>query len=45
VDNALIQIQDKNLRSRVRAEVEKRRKDWFRVNIEVYQNILNRLSK
>jgi hypothetical protein len=27
VDNALIQIQDKNLRSRVRAEVEKRRKD------------------
>lgn len=45
VDNALLQIADKNLRSRVRAEVEKRRKDWYRVNMEVYQNILDRLSK
>ena len=45
VDNALIQISDKNLRSRVRAEVEKRRKDWSRVNMEVYKNILDRLSK
>ena len=45
VDNALIQISDKNLRSRVRAEVEKRRKDWYRVNMDVYKNILDRLSK
>ena len=45
VDNALIQIADKNLRSRVREEVEKRRKDGFRVNMDVYQNILDRLSK
>lgn len=45
VDNALINISDKNLRSRVRAEVEKRRKDWYRVNMDVYKNILDRLSK
>lgn len=44
VDNALLQISDKNLRMRVQSEVDKRRKDWFRVNMDVYQNILNRLK-
>ena len=45
VDNAILQIEDKELRTRVQTEIDKRRKDWSRVNIEVYQNILNRLSK
>lgn len=44
IDNALLQISDKNLRARVQAEVEKRRKEWTRLNMEIYQNILNRLS-
>lgn len=45
VDNAILQIADKNLRARIQNEIEKRRKDGFRVNMEVYQNILDRLSK
>lgn len=45
VDNAILQIADKDLRSRVQNEIEKRRKDWYRVNMDVYKNILDRLSK
>ena len=45
IDNALLQISDKNLRARVQAEVDKRRKEWNRMNLEIYQNILNRLSE
>lgn len=44
IDNALLQISDKNLRARVQAEVDKRRREWNRLNMEIYQNILNRLS-
>lgn len=45
IDNALLQISDKNLRARVQAEVDKRRKEWNRMNMGIYQNILNRLSE
>lgn len=45
VDNAILEITDKDLRARVQVEVDKRRKDWFRMNMEVYKNILTRLSK
>lgn len=45
VDNAILQIGDKDLRSRVQTEVDRRRKDWFRMNMEVYRNILSRLSE
>lgn len=45
VDNAILQIADKDLRSRVQNEIEKRRKDWYRVNMDVYRNILDRLNK
>ena len=44
IDNALLMITDKNLRARVQAEVDSRRKNWTRLNMEIYQNILNRLS-
>lgn len=45
VDNAILQIADKDLRSRVQNEIEKRRKDWYRVNMDVYRNVLDRLNK
>jgi hypothetical protein len=45
IDNALLMISDKNLRARVQAEIDNRRKQWTRLNMEIYQNILNRLSK
>lgn len=45
VDNAILKISDKNLRMRVQAEIDKRRKEWSRVNMEVYRNVLNRLSE
>lgn len=44
VDNAILQIPDKNLRMRIQTEIDKRRKEWSRVNIEIFKNILNRLS-
>lgn len=45
IDNALLQISDKNLRARIQAEVDERRKTWSRLNMEIYKNILDRLSK
>lgn len=45
IDNALLQIADKNLRARVQKEVDDRRRTWTRLNMMIYQNILNRLSK
>ena len=45
IDNALLMIADKNLRARVQKEVEERRKSWTRLNMEIYKNILDRLSK
>jgi hypothetical protein len=32
------------LRMRIQTEIDKRRKEWGRVNIEIFKNILNRLS-
>jgi hypothetical protein len=40
----MLQIADKNLRARVQSEVESRRKSWSRLNMEIYKNILDRLS-
>jgi hypothetical protein len=40
-----LQIADKNLRARMQAEVDERRKSWSRLNMEIYKNILDRLSK
>ena len=44
VDNALYQIKDANIREQATAEINKRRKNWDRVNIEILNNILNRLT-
>ena len=45
IDNALLQIADKNLRARVQKEVDERRRNWTRLNMGIYRNILNRLSQ
>lgn len=45
IDNAILSIPDKNLRARVQTEVDTRRKSWTRLNMEIYKNILDRLSK
>lgn len=44
VDNALLQISDTTLRESAAAEINKRRKNWDRVNIEILNNILDRLT-
>ena len=44
IDNAILQIADKNLRARVQKEVDTRRRDWTRLNMEIYKNILDRLN-
>lgn len=43
VENALFQITDTELRERAMAEINKRRRNWDRVNIEILNNILQRL--
>lgn len=45
IDNYILQnVHDKNLRSRVEAEVEQRRKQGARVNMEILKNIIERLK-
>ena len=44
VENAILQINDKELRDRVRAEVKKRAKEWKITNLEILKNILNRMK-
>lgn len=40
VDKVIYSISDKNLRDRIKADLEKRKKDWLRINVEVVQNLL-----
>lgn len=44
VDNALLQITDSEIREKVALEINKRRKNWDRVNLEIMNNILDRLT-
>lgn len=45
VDNAIIQIQNPDLKERVRAEIRKRRESSIPVNLAILENIIERLSK
>lgn len=40
VDKVIYSIADKNLRDRIKADLEKRKKDWLRINVEVVQNLI-----
>lgn len=42
VDKVIYSIADKNLRDRIKADLEKRKKDWLRINVEVVQNLLTK---
>ena len=44
VDNSLLQIKDPDLREKATAEINKRRKNGDRVNIEILKIILDRLT-
>lgn len=45
IDKAVMQIEDQSLRIKVKTEIDTRRKSWSRLNMEIYKNILDRLSK
>ena len=45
VDNRIIQIQDPDLKERVRAELRKRQADGYTTNLWILENIIDRLSK
>lgn len=43
IDNMIVMISDKQLRSRVQKEVDERRSQWKRLNKEILDNIITRL--
>ena len=42
IDKIVYSIDDKNIRQKVQSDIEKRIKDWFRVNVEIVQNLLSK---
>lgn len=44
VENAILQIEDTELRDKVRMEVKKRESEWKTTNLEILKNILDRLT-
>ena len=44
VENAILQIEDTELREKVKMEVKKRKSEWRTTNMEILNNILNRLT-
>lgn len=45
IDNAILRIEDKEIRSLVDAEVRKRKIEWKKLNMEIFRNILDRITK
>ena len=44
IDNEILNIEDKSLRERVKAEVNRRKKEGARLNMEVLYNIITRFT-
>ena len=44
IDNEILHIEDRNLRERVRVEVNKRKKEGARLNMDVLHNIITRFT-
>lgn len=44
VDVAISKLADRNLKAKMQFEIWQRRKNWMSVNMQIYENILNRLS-
>lgn len=40
IDDALLRIEDKELRYKVESIIKQRRKDWRRVNLKVFDNVV-----
>lgn len=45
VDNAIIKIQNPDLKEKVRTEIRKRRESSLPVNLAILENVIERLSK
>jgi hypothetical protein len=45
IDNAILRIEDKEIRSLVDAEVRKRKIEGRKLNMEIFRNILDRVTK
>lgn len=44
VENFILQITDTNLRNKLQKEINKREKEWLTTNLQILQNILERLN-
>lgn len=42
VDKVVYSIEDKTIRMKIQSDIEKRIKDWLRVNVEIVQNLLQK---
>lgn len=42
VDKVVYSIEDKTIRQKIQADIEKRIKDWLRVNVEIVNNLLSK---
>lgn len=42
VDKVIYSIQDKQIRDKVKADVEQRKKDWLRISVGVIENLLSK---
>ena len=45
VDTAISKLPDRNLKAKMQFEIWQRRKNWMNVNMQIYQNILNRFTQ
>ena len=44
IDKIIYSIEDKSIRAKIQAEIDKRIKDWLRVNVEIVNNLLQKYS-
>ena len=42
VDKVIYSIQDRQIRDKVKADVEQRKKDWLRISVGVIENLLSK---
>lgn len=42
VEQVIYSVEDKFIRDKLKADIDKRLKDWLRVNVEIVQNLLSK---
>lgn len=45
VDKVIYSIEDKNIRAKLQAEVDRRIKEWLRVNVEIVKNLYDKITQ